>query len=118
MFSGGLGSLAQLKKGRSRAINGENPTGEKGKGGMSESPLGPSRKGNPCIKSLESGSVTTLGEITGPGEIRHIWVTVTDRTEQDYYVLRDLVLRMYWDDEEEPSVEAPLGDFFCCGFGR
>ena len=33
-------------------------------------------------------------------------------------MLRDLVLRMYWDDEEEPSVESPLGDFFCCGFGR
>ena len=33
------------------------------------------------------------------------------------YVLRDLVLRMYWDDETEPSVESPLGDFFCCGFG-
>lgn len=33
-------------------------------------------------------------------------------------ILRDLVLRMYWDDEEEPSVESPLGDFFCCGFGR
>ena len=25
---------------------------------------------------------------------------------------------MYWDDEDEPSVESPLGDFFCCGFGR
>ena len=33
-------------------------------------------------------------------------------------VLRDLVIRMYWDDEEDPSVESPLGDFFCCGFGR
>ena len=25
---------------------------------------------------------------------------------------------MYWDGEETPSVESPLGDFFCCGFGR
>ena len=50
--------------------------------------------------------------------IQHIWITVTDRaSERNRYVLRDLVLRMYWDDEEFPSVECPLGDFFCCGFG-
>lgn len=36
----------------------------------------------------------------------------------DCYVLRDLVIRMYWDGEENPSVESPLGDFFCCGFAR
>ncbi len=118
MISSEIESLANFKKGRSRAINAENPYGEKGKGGMSASDLGPSRKGRPCLRELESGSVTTLGEITGPGEIKHIWITVTDRTEQDYYVLRDLVLRIYWDDEENPSVETPLGDFFCCGFGR
>lgn len=62
--------------------------------------------------------MTTLAEMEGPGVIQHIWITVTDRTEKDYYVLRDLVLRMYWDGEETPSVETPLGDFFCCGFGR
>ena len=51
--------------------------------------------------------------------IHHIWITVTDKTtEADRFVLRDLVLRMYWDDEESPSVETPLGDFFCCGFGE
>ncbi len=53
-----------------------------------------------------------MAEMEGPGVIQHIWMTVTDRTEKDYYVLRDLVLRIYWDDEEEPSVESPLGDFF------
>ena len=118
MISSEIESLANFKKGRSRAINAENPYGEKGKGGMSASDLGPSRKGSPCLRELEPGSVTTLGEIAGPGEIKHIWITVTDRTEQDYYVLRDLVLRIYWDEEENPSVETPLGDFFCCGFGR
>ena len=113
-----MNSLAEYKKGKSRAINAENPYGEKGKGGMEKSALGPSRKGRPCINELKPGSTTTLGEIEGPGEIRHIWITVTDRTDRDYYVLRDLVLRIYWDDEEYPSVESPLGDFFCCGFGR
>ena len=85
---------------------------------MAASNLGPSRKGAPCIQGLAPGSVTTLAKIEGSGIIQHIWMTVTDRTDKDYYVLRDLVLRMYWDDEETPSVETPLGDFFCCGFGR
>ncbi len=115
---GDLGSLANLKHGKSRAINAENPYGEKGMGGMAGSSLGPSRKGSPCLKGLSPGTVTTLGEIEGPGEIQHIWMTVTDKTQEDYYVLRDLVLRIYWDGEEYPSVETPLGDFFCCGFGR
>lgn len=76
------------------------------------------RKGSPCIPKIEAGETVTLGEIQGEGMIQHIWITVTDRTsERNRYVLRDLVLRMYWDDEEFPSVECPLGDFFCCGFG-
>ena len=31
---------------------------------------------------------------------------------------RDLILRIYWDDQEHPSVEAPLGDFFACGWDQ
>ncbi len=85
---------------------------------MASSDLGPSRKGSPCIPKIEAGETVTLGEIQGEGIIQHIWITVTDRTsERNRYVLRDLVLRMYWDEEEDPSVECPLGDFFCCGFG-
>lgn len=115
---GGLSSLPLINNGRSRAINAENPRGEKGKGGMAASHLGPSRKGSPCIREIEPGSTVTLAEIDGPGVIQHIWITVTDKTEKDVFVLRDLVLRMYWDDETVPSVESPLGDFFCNGFGR
>ena len=33
-------------------------------------------------------------------------------------MLRDIVLKMFWDDEKDPSVEVPLGDFFCCGICR
>lgn len=114
----GLGTMPMISNGRSRAINAENPNGEKGKGGMSASPLGPSRKGSPCIKVVKSGETVTLAEVEGPGIIQHIWITVTDKTEAGDFVLRDLVIRMYWDDEEEPSVESPLGDFFCNGFGK
>lgn len=66
------------------------------------------RKGSPCIQLLEVGETRVLAEMEGPGVIQHIWITVTDRTDKDYYVLRDLVLRMYWDDEETPSVESPI----------
>ena len=118
MFYGSLSGLPLLKKGKSRTINWENRTGEKGKGGMAASDLGPSRKGSPCIPGLEPGENVTLAEMDGPGVIQHIWITVTDRTsDRNRYILRDLVLRMYWDGEESPSVESPLGDFFCCGFG-
>ena len=59
--------------------------------------------------------MVTLAEIEGIGIIQHIWITLPDHTEKGPYVLRDLVLRMYWDRETNPSVEVPLGDFFCNG---
>ena len=103
----------------SRSINAENRKGEKGRGGMASSVLGPSRKGSPCLLNIAPGSVTELCDITGPGMIRHIWITLDDRTDdKNRFLLRDIVLRMYWDDEEFPSVEVPLGDFFLNGFGE
>ena len=103
----------------SRAATAEKPDGSKGKGGTASSVLGPSRKGSPCLKDIPSGATVTLFSSDGPGMIRHIWMTVDDRTsDSDRFVLRDLVLRMYWDGESEPSVEVPLGDFFLLGFGE
>ena len=118
MWGNGFENIYRLQTGKSRSINWENRTGEKGKGGMAAGDLGPSRKGSPCIPLVRAGETVTLAEMDGPGIIRHIWITVTDRTsDRNRYVLRDLVLRMYWDGEETPSVESPLGDLFCCGFG-
>ena len=79
-FKGGLGGIALAKHGRSRAINAENPHGEKGKGGMAASHLGPSRKGSPCLNDIEPGATVTLAEMEGPGEINHIWITVDNKT--------------------------------------
>lgn len=119
MIGYSLSGLPLLKNGKSRSINWENRTGEKGKGGMASSDLGASRKGSPCIPLIKAGECVTLAEMDGPGIIQHIWITVTNRTsDRNRYILRDLVLRMYWDEEENPSVECPLGDFFCCGFGE
>lgn len=111
-----LSTLPYLIEGESRSLNAENPNGEKAAGGRASGPLGVGRKGRAFI-SLEPGETATLADIRGAGMIQHIWMTVTDQTESGPYVLRDLVLRMYWDGEQTPSVEVPLGDFFCNGFG-
>src|SRR5512140_3341565 len=63
---------------------------------------------------IPAGSTVQLADLTGPGVIVHIWVTVSS---PDKYFLRRLLLRMYWDGEQSPSVEVPLGDFFGTGFG-
>ena len=98
-----MGRPALITGGQSRAINGENPRGEKGRGGTAASNLGPSRKGSPCLGEIRPGETAVLGEIEGPGVIQHIWITVTDRTsDADCFVLRDLVFRIYWDGEEKP----------------
>jgi hypothetical protein len=114
----GLGSLPRLSAAVSRSISAENPTGEKGRGGMATEGTGaePARelgrgwKVSPSI-SVPASSAVTLADITGPGVIQHLWLTVAPM------FWRRLVLRISWDDEASPSVEVPLGDFFCNGWG-
>ncbi|MDR0472868.1 MAG: DUF2961 domain-containing protein, partial [Treponema sp.] len=56
-----------------------------------------------------------IAEINGCGIIRHIWCTHGSHLEDGAAApnsLRRTILRMYWDGEENPSVETPLGDFF------
>ncbi|HEN8392527.1 TPA: DUF2961 domain-containing protein [Enterococcus faecium] len=106
-----------LHKGEeSRTISPENKNGEKGKAAMTASHLGIGIKGSPSVP-INAGETITLAEMEGPGILRHFWMTVTDKTIAGSFVLRDLILRIYWDDESTPSVESPLGDFFCNGFG-
>ena len=56
VFGGSLYTLPFARQEKSRSINAENPRGEKGKGGMAASPLGPSRKGSPCIRAGNDSS--------------------------------------------------------------
>ena len=112
MFEGfwnAMAALPLLRRGRSRSINWENRNGEKGGAAKAASPLGPSRKGSPCVGRIESGETVTLMDVEGAGIIQHIWVTIADETPHGKFVLRDVVLRMYWDGEKTPSVEVPLG---------
>lgn len=111
--------LLRPRHGVTRCINGENPQGGKGEAGNSSSPLGFTRKGHPSLPVLRRGETVTIADIQEPGIIKHMWFTVTDATSpQGLYVLRNLLIKIYWDGEERPSVVSPLGDFFCCGHGR
>jgi len=113
-----LGNLGRLSSAQTRSISAENFTGEKGKGGMATTgstafqsrELGQGWKVSPSIHIAPRQTVT-LAEIEGPGAIQHIWLTV------DPTWWRKLILRAYWDGEETPSIEVPLGDFFCNGWG-
>jgi hypothetical protein len=69
--------------------------------------------GNSDSLAIEPGATAVLAEITGPGAVHHIWITIA---AEPFYG-RKLVLRMYWDGETAPSVEAPVGDFFGVGHG-
>ena len=66
--------------------------------------------------SLAPGQTITLMDAKGPGIVRHLWMTTRPVGEPE--VLRGVVLRIFWDDELDPSVEAPIGDFFGVGFGE
>ena len=73
---------------------------------------------------MAPGQTSTLADISGAGCVNHIWITAAnekmertpDALEPDF--LRKVLLRMYWDGEEEPSVNVPLGDFFGTGHAR
>lgn len=112
-----LSNVTKYKKQQSRTISPENLTGEKGKAAMLPSELGPSRKGRGAIP-IESQKELTIAQIEGPGIIKHMWMTIRDKTEFGSFVLRDLIIRIYWDGSEKPAVESPLGDFYCNGFGE
>ncbi len=71
--------------------------------------------GNADYRQIAPGETLTLFDEAGPGTITHIWITIAS---DEQFHLKKLVLRMYWDGEESPSVEAPIGDFFGLGNGE
>jgi len=113
-----LGNLSRLSDAVSRSISAENFDGAKGGGGRAlhgtgeacARELGQGWKVSPCVK-IAAGECFTIADITGPGAIQQIWLTATG-------CWRFSILRIYWDDQEQPSVECPLGDFFGMGWGK
>ena len=117
-LSNSLSNAYRVSNAKSFSISPENFTGEKGKGGMAKtgvaskeaSELGQGWKLNPFVV-VDPGTTFTLAEINGSGLVQHIWMTPTGNW-------RLSVLRMYWDEEKDPSVEVPVGDFFAVGWGK
>ena len=114
-----LGNLSRLSHAKTRSISPENFKGEKGKGGMATEgtgknaarELGQGWKVSPRVV-IEAGTTFEVADIEGPGAIQQIWMTPAGGP------WRDSIIRFYWDDEETPSVECPVGDFFACGWGK
>ncbi len=69
--------------------------------------------GNKDSLTIKAGETAVLADLKGPGILHHIWVTIS----AEAFYGRKIVLRMYWDGESSPSVEAPIGDFFGVGHG-
>ncbi len=113
-----MGNLSRLSSAKTRSISPENFNGEKGKGGMATEgsashnarDLGQGWKVSPSVK-IKAGETFTLADINEAGAIQQIWMTPTGNW-------RFSILRIYWDDQEHPSVECPVGDFFACGWGQ
>lgn len=127
-----LGTIERLSAARTRQITAENVYGKKGAGGRAEltvepqediaqigqkwdgpnacaRELGPKYKVRPCI-TLPAGETTVIMDVDGPGYIQHLWITLDEKR------YRDQIVRIHWDEESTPSVEVPVGDFFCNGF--
>lgn len=104
------------QKVESRSISFENPTGERGNGGKAKNHLGVGRKGAPA-RGVFPGKTVVLCDIKGAGTITHIWMTGTYNNiswiddSSRFKLLRSTVIRAYWDGQEYPSIECPLGDF-------
>jgi len=121
----GLGSLPLMADVETRLVSPENPTGERGKGGMaipdptnpdlafsgSARLLGQGWKVRPFIKP-KAGSTVTIMDVDGPGTIQHIWMATETSWSGNG---RACVLRFYWDGETQPSIEVPMTDFFAVG---
>jgi hypothetical protein len=113
-----MGNIYRMSDAVSRSISPENFKGEKGKGGMATTgtganasrELGQTWKVSPSV-IIKKHTTYTVAEIDGQGAIQHIWMTPTGNW-------RYSIIRFYWDDETTPSVEAPVGDFFCMGWGK
>ena len=97
----------------SRSVSFENPTGQPGQAGRAASPLGVGRKGS-AVRHVEANETVTLADIEGRGIIRHIWLTTHDKPR----ILRGSLIRVFWDEQDYPSIEIPLGDFFGFALGR
>ncbi len=113
-----MGNLSRLSSAQSRSISPENFNGAKSQGGKATEgtgsgpgrELGQGWKLSPSVR-IEPGDTFTLADIRESGAIQQIWMTPTGNW-------RHSILRIYWDNQSQPSVECPVGDFFGMGWGK
>ena len=129
-----LEGISKITQGKTRLFTAENVLGEKGKGAMADPAtgfvpdaealgqnpdmarracreLGVGCKVRPYIV-VPAGKTVPVLDVRAQGVLTHIWFTLEQKA------WRDMILRIYWDGEETPSVESPIGDFFCQPFSR
>jgi len=114
-----LGNLSRLSPALTRSISAENFDGAKGRGGMATEgtgakhavDLGQGWKISPSVV-IKPGETFTVADIRGSGAIQQIWLTPLGAS------WRFSIIRFYWDDQEQPSVECPVGDFFAATWNR
>ena len=71
--------------------------------------------GNRDYWPIAGGATREVFNAIGPGAITHIWFTIAARSDHH---LKEIVLRGYWDGNDKPSVEVPIGDFFGLNLGQ
>ncbi len=115
-----LGNLARPMEGRSMRESSTHRIGPDGKFDPQGRPDPNSNRDN---KSVAPGETKVLMDREGPGVVTHIWLTFLAPEPHPWAKdgsanHQEMLLRMYWDGEKRPAVEAPVGDFFACGFGK
>jgi hypothetical protein len=94
----------------SRSISFENLSGDRGRGGTAAK----GRKGSPS-RLLGPGENVMLADIRGPGRLRHLWMTFPPAKPEQ---MRSVMLEVYYDGLDQPSISVPCLDFFGLPHGR
>jgi hypothetical protein len=127
---GSLAGLATPQSGRSMRSTSTMRVGEtrRGDGARKLDPKAPPRgdldeSSNFDNFNVPPGATHVLLDEQGPGVITHLWMTFLGPEPQGWAKggsanHQEMLLRIYWDGEARPSVEAPVGDFFASCFGR
>jgi len=119
-----LGGLAQPIDGQSRRESSTNRIGPNGK----RDPFGKPRADLEEASNFDNyrvapGATQVIMDAKGPGVITHMWFTFLGPEKQSWAPNgsanhQEMLIRIYWDGNPKPAVEAPLGDFFANGFGK
>jgi len=119
-----LANLASPQQGRSMRATSTFRLGADGKYDPRAEPLGDrTERSNYDNFRVPPGQTHVCMDVKGPGMITHMWFTFLGPEPQDWApqgsaTHQDMLLRVYWDDNPRPGVEAPLGDFFANCFGK